>query len=164
MSKRQSPTTVLLRTPTTQIFFNQGIETSATTFVVWSYKPPPPSGSNSHTMLRRPNKAQTVVHGDMAQMTWYCESAYGEGHTSGLALCLIYSITRTPRKKLHRTNRTKTGFREHRDVEKNHEGACKPVARHFHFPNHCTLNMTICGLSLLQASTMESHENPPKDL
>ncbi len=45
-------------------------------------------------------------------------------------------------------------FRGHlRDVEKDDKNASKPVARHFHPPNHSKQHMVICSLSLHQGST-----------
>ena len=70
---------------------------------------------------------------------------------------VIYCITCTLCKKLYigeTGRRLGDRFREHlRDVEKDDQNACKPVARHFNLPNHSNQHMVVCGLSLHQGST-----------
>ena len=67
---------------------------------------------------------------------------------------VIYCITCTLCNKLYigeTGGRLGDRFRERlRDVEKNDKDASRPVARHFHLPNHSKKHMAICGLSRLQ--------------
>ena len=52
-------------------------------------------------------------------------------------------------------------FREHlRDVERNDKDASKPVARHFHLPNHSKQHMAVCGLSLPSGILLNRSDSP----
>ena len=71
-------------------------------------------------------------------------------------LSVIYCIKCTLCKKIYiGETRRRLGdrFREHlRDIERIDKNASKPVARHFHLPDHSSQHMTICGLSLHQGN------------
>ena len=65
--------------------------------------------------------------------------------------------------KVFRRNRERLGdrFREHlRDVERNDKDASKPVARHFHLPNHSKQHMAVCGLSLPSGILLNRSDSP----